>query len=593
MTWETALSTSGLLELYAGQQWDQLSLRFLQSLTAFEGLRATALTAEEQHTVNQFVHHFLFLFSQSDFVIPMELRPAFVRFNVLIANLVAISSAETTDAWLPLIRGQDNLAKLMTLYSARNVSRIPARQFFDANAPAASIWFWHFLRSFPSALADENSYRHLRYQLAEPDSRLLVDGTCCEGFFGATYIDPGSDRHLKLQLHRALRTQIAATGINVRNRPKPGRIGVVTGTWQEGHSVYRNHYDMVAALCPDYELVLIDTARAGYPRADTDLFSEVIEARLQSSGMPGEKLLDNDFSMLYFTDVGMTAESLILANCRLAPLQITSYGHSVSTFGADIDYYLASESVEDLDRLAENYSERVVLLPGLGVTNTPPRCVVLQPERRSDRTVISCSWHSQKVNPGLLQALQKVLAACPPRSVLFQIFPGSGLMQNGHFLPFAQSLREALGPENVEVFPPLAYQQYMDEMNRGHFALEPFPFGGCNTIVDSLHLRQPIVTFEGKRWYSRVGSAILRQAGLSELVTTSLEEYVQTILDLVQQPEQLAGIRRKVEALNLEQLLYQKTYAHEFKKSVDYLLEHHAHLSRQGSKEPLRIPLPI
>lgn len=589
VSWQTALSVEGLLEFYSQQDWEQLSFRLLQSLSAFESLRLTSLTSEQQHQVNLFVHHFLFLFSQADYVIPVDYRPQFVRANLLIANLVAISSAETTDAWLPLIRGQDNLAKLMTLYSARNVSRIPAQQFFDVNAQAASIWFWHFLRSFPSALADANAYRHLRYQLAQPDPRLLVDGTCCEGFFGSTYINSDTDKSLKQTLHQALRGQLEASGAVIQNRPRPRRIGVVTATWHEGHSVYRNHYDMVAALRPDYELVLIQTGPPSTPLADTSFFEEVIPARLQASGMPGEKLLENEFSMLYFPDVGMTPESLILANCRLAPIQFTSYGHSVSTFGSQIDYYLASDTVEDHERLAENYSERVLLLPGLGVTNVRPDCLVLEPERRSDKTVISCSWHSQKVNPPLIKALNQVLAACPPATVLFRIFPGSGLMSNGHFLAFALSLREALGPENVEICPPLAYQQYMEEMNQGHFALEPFPFGGCNTIVDSLHLRQPIVTLEGRRWYSRIGSAILRQADLPELVTTSPEDYVQRIVSLIREPEQLLAIRRKVEALDLDQLLFQKSYALEFKKAVDFLADHHTRLANDKSKEPIRL----
>lgn len=52
-------------------------------------------------------------------------------------------------------------------------------------------------------------------------------------------------------------------------------------------------------------------------------------------------------------------------------------------------------------------------------------------------------------------------------------------------------------------------------------------------------------TLEGNRWYSRIGSAILRQADLSELVATSVEDYVQRIVGLVLEPERLAEVRRK------------------------------------------------
>ena len=136
----------------------------------------------------------------------------------------------------------------------------------------------------------------------------------------------------------------------------------------------------------------------------------------------------------------------------------------------------------------------------------------------------------------------------------------------------------------------MPYQQYMEAMNQGHFALEPFPFGGCNTIVDSLHLRQPIVVCQGKRWYSRVGSAILKEAGLSELVTQNSQQYIDKIVQLVEDPDYLAGLRRRLQSLDLDELLYSKNYAHQFKAAVDYLYAEHPRLAASGSREPVRIP---
>jgi hypothetical protein len=41
---------------------------------------------------------------------------------------------------------------------------------------------------------------------------------------------------------------------------------------------------------------------------------------------------------------------VILANQRLAPLQIASYGHSSSSHGALIDFFIGGEQVEYFDR---------------------------------------------------------------------------------------------------------------------------------------------------------------------------------------------------------------------------------------------------
>ena len=48
-------------------------------------------------------------------------------------------------------------------------------------------------------------------------------------------------------------------------------------------------------------------------------------------------------------------------------MQVTSYGHSVSTHGAEVDYFVAGEDAEDIKNVASHYSERVVLIPGIGI----------------------------------------------------------------------------------------------------------------------------------------------------------------------------------------------------------------------------------
>ena len=50
----------------------------------------------------------------------------------------------------------------------------------------------------------------------------------------------------------------------------------------------------------------------------------------------------------------MSLHSIALANMRIAPIQITSPGHSVSTWGADIDYFISGADVEVAPRIRNN-----------------------------------------------------------------------------------------------------------------------------------------------------------------------------------------------------------------------------------------------
>ena len=40
----------------------------------------------------------------------------------------------------------------------------------------------------------------------------------------------------------------------------------------------------------------------------------------------------------------------------------------------------------------------------------------------------------------------------------------------------------------------------------GDLCLDSYHFGGCNTIADGLYLRKPTVTWEGDKWYNRIGA---------------------------------------------------------------------------------------
>ena len=94
-------------------------------------------------------------------------------------------------------------------------------------------------------------------------------------------------------------------------------------------------------------------------------------------------LADNEFALVYFPDIGMTKFSICLANLRVAPIQVAGVGHSVSTFGADIDYYMSGADVETPDRPERFFSERLVLLPGCGSVNELPTYARWQGEIRS------------------------------------------------------------------------------------------------------------------------------------------------------------------------------------------------------------------
>src|SRR5262249_42792684 len=108
-------------ELYARREYDELSRRFVTILAHFEQTSYGALGDRMQYLVSAFVKVFLDLFTQPDYGLSEPFIVPFIRLNLTISNLVAMSGFGTTDAYLEVLRNQDaNFVKILTLYSARN-----------------------------------------------------------------------------------------------------------------------------------------------------------------------------------------------------------------------------------------------------------------------------------------------------------------------------------------------------------------------------------------------------------------------------------------------------------------------------------------
>ena len=74
------------------------------------------------------------------------------------------------------------------------------------------------------------------------------------------------------------------------------------------------------------------------------------------------------------------------------------------------------------------------------------------------------------------------------------------------------------------------------------------PYNAHTTGNDALLAGLPVLTCLGRGFAGRVAASQLRALGIPELVTESLTNYEAAALLLAQAPEELAGLRQRVEA---------------------------------------------
>jgi hypothetical protein len=547
------------LELLRLRRVDLLCQEIFSILKHCNDVYYTSFSRDDLKGINSFVGFILFLFTQEDFRIPDAWVGRFVNMNHLLINLVAISGYRNTDGAVRALLGQDgNYAKILSLYTCRNEALINMSDLVGPNPVLGSVWWNNFSVAPPgstSQLVYDQMLRHLREL---PENLNLPDYRVEPNYFQCSYygID---ERKIKEKYNEQVRK--FTSKYQITSVPRAGSLAIVTDKWSTKTAVYKSSYPQIAALASKYDLTLVCSSKANQEQMDMSLFNRVLTYTIGLDKIDLSEITTNDFELAYFPDVGMTDDSVFLANTKIAPLMVCGYGHPVSTFGSLIDYFIGGVESEDLDTCQDNYSEQLVLIPGLGAHPVDPMYTRKYPIK--DKVYINCCWTTSKINWPMLKMLREVLDACP--NVHYQFFPSWTSTRYNNFIILNRELSEIFNG-HVTVYPDLPYHDYLEKMEQGTLTVDSYPFGGYNTVVDSLFANCPVVTIEGTKFYNRASTALCRRVGL-DLSSKSIEECKKRIVSAIKRPHLVPDVEV------LRKLLIDTNEAKYFVSAIDKILK--------------------
>jgi len=585
---QVEFSSSKCIEMLQAQQWDALSQYLLDGLVSLSQFDFDLHNEQHRHYADIFTQTLMFCFCHSDYKIPEKFSEAFIRQNETISNIAYFSSFGTTDPALKIVlRYPDNIVKVLTLYSARSKVAINRDQIMATNLHMASIWYFAFVGDDFGKLASPVALENLREHFRHLDTQVkLATPELNHAYFMVTYAAPDAEAHVKRTINRIIQRESPQ---DMPQSPKlqRDRIAVVTSFWYPAHAVYRTISKFAKALKGKYKMTLV--VLDGIKDVDMDLFDERIDVAIVNGVIDTNAVYNIGAMVAFYPDVGMSASSVILANQRLAPIQIMACGHPVSTFGSKIDYFLSGRDVETEERARRNYSERLVLIPGRGATPNKIEWPRQYPEKPAEPVVVFCPWSAPKTNADILRVLKKI-SDRSKKNVVFHFSPGGGLRRNG-LTPYVMAIHEILGPDRVVIHPPMVTGDYMERFEKAHLCLDAFPFGGLNTVVDPLYLGIPVVAYEGTRSFNQYAAHLLRKLGFHEMIASNDEDYIAKALRLIEDAEYREELTKRVAAINFERDVFGEGehVAPYFAKAIEHLIEHHEDLARDGTRAPIYI----
>jgi protein O-GlcNAc transferase len=231
---------------------------------------------------------------------------------------------------------------------------------------------------------------------------------------------------------------------------------------------------------------------------------------------------------------------------RPAPVQVSYLGFP-ATIGADfIDYLMVDPHVVPADQQAL-FSERLVHLPGCYQVNDRKREIALDVPSKPqcglpDAGFVFCGFNnSYKVTPQLFDLWMRLLASVPG-SVLWLL--RSNALVEGNLR--AEAAQRGIAPGRLVFAPLVPPAGHLARLRHADLFLDTLPCNAHTTASDALWAGLPVLTCSGETFAGRVAGSLLSGAGLSELVTPSLDEYEQLALALARDPDRLTALRERL-----------------------------------------------
>jgi protein O-GlcNAc transferase len=253
--------------------------------------------------------------------------------------------------------------------------------------------------------------------------------------------------------------------------------------------------------------------------------------------------------VLIYPEIGMDPTTARLASMRLAPVQVTSWGHPETSGLPTIDHYLSAQAFEPPDAQA-HYSEALEPLPGTGcwLPRDADAARDAQPPQVPEAKVrMICAGTPFKYAAAHDALFVEIARRVPGgRLVFFRSFPEALSHRLERRLRAAFD-RAGLAFDRHATFLPLQEgPAFRALLAASDLYLDTIGFSGFNTALQALNADLPVVTREGLFMRGRLASGTLRHIGLDELVAPSDAAYVELAVALANDAGRRQRMRERI-----------------------------------------------
>jgi len=334
-----------------------------------------------------------------------------------------------------------------------------------------------------------------------------------------------------------------------RNSREPGRrlkVGYVSGDFHR-HSVA--YFIEPILACHDKSQVEL----FGYynnTRQDTHTarIAAHMDRWLACSALSDEQLAERiraDGIDILVDLSGHTSKNRLLVFARKpAPVQATYIGYPDTTGLSAMDYRITDAWLDPPGMTERFHSETLMRIPGGMAFRPDPEATAVNalPALTSGEFVFASFNNLRKVNTAVIKLWARVLHAVPSARLMIGNVTDNSNKERLHGL-FSHA---GVGPDRLILQPKLSDTDYLAMHHRIDIALDPFPYNGTTTTMQTLWMGVPVITLAGSNAKSRCGVSLMSRVDLPEFIAQSEDEYVQCALKFANDLPALNEVRQSL-----------------------------------------------
>lgn len=229
---------------------------------------------------------------------------------------------------------------------------------------------------------------------------------------------------------------------------------------------------------------------------------------------------------------------------QAAPIQINFLGYPGTLGNKKIDYIISDKTVIPKDSQSY-YTEKIIYLPNCYLPVDDLRLSVAPTNLKNVHNLpqdkfIFCSFNAPyKINKSLFRVWMSVLSKVSDSVLWLSSYDAAAQANLRRY-----AMEHGVNPQRIIFASRLEKaEDHLARIQLADLALDTFPYNGHTTTVDALIANVPVVTCQGQTFAGRVASSLMCSLDMNMLITTSLKDYEDKIVEIAHTPHYLSELK--------------------------------------------------